>query len=332
MVKKKRSHSSVTAPRNRKKGRPKSVAGDPMKDNLLNVDSNKIYLEDCIDFMTRLAPKSIDVIVTSPPYNLRKPYSKYEDNRERKDYLDFLNKTARLAKEVLKDEGSFFLNIGGKPSDPWLAFDVAREFENHFVLQNMIHWIKHVSITKDNSTRKNGLNGDISFGHFKPINTNTYLNQCQEYIFHFTKTGKVQLDKLAIGVPYQHKSNVTRWRKKGDLRDRGNVWFIKYENKQGAVEPILHPAIFPEKLPYLCIKLHGVKEGLVVYDPFMGIGTTAVACLRLGVDYIGTEIDKSYVDIAEKRIKERKKELSQLKIENVKPAQIKESVYIDAFS
>jgi len=57
---------------------------------------------------------------------------------------------------------------------------------------------------------------------------------------------------------------------------------------------------FSRKLPYRCTRLHGIKNDMVVYDPFMGIGSTALACLSLDIDYIGTEIDKEYIDIAEK--------------------------------
>jgi len=280
----------------------------------MKLEWNTIYVEDCIKFMLQLDKKVFDVIVTSPPYNLNKKYSDYKDNKERQQYLNWMNEVAKLSSKILKDDGSFFLNFGSKPSDPWLPFDIAKEFSAFFHLQNVSHWIKHISINKDAGTKNNILNGDISFGHFKPINTNTYLNQCHEYIFHFTKTGKVQLDKLAIGVPYQHKSNVTRWKEKKDMRDRGNVWFIKYENKQGAVRPEVHPTVFPVKLPYLCIKLHGAKKDTLVYDPFMGIGTTGVACMLLGVNFIGTEIDEKYVKIAKERILKTKKETYQDKL------------------
>ncbi len=256
----------------------------------------------------------LDVIVTSPPYNLNKKYTRYKDNRAQEDYVNWMGQVAEKSKNVLKDKGSFFLNIGSAPSEPWIALDVAKEFSKHFVLQNTIHWVKSIAIPKEDSETKgnHGLNGDIAIGNFKPINTPKYLNQCHEYIFHFTKKGEVNLDKLAIGVPYQHPSNLTRWKVKGvNKRDRGNVWFIRYENKQGAVKPIFHPATFPEKLPYLCIKLHGIKPDMLVYDPFMGIGTTALACMRLGVNYIGTEIDERYVKEAEKMIDERKKQLTQ---------------------
>lgn len=275
---------------------------------------NTIYLEDCNKFMSELDEGLFDVIVTSPPYNINKNYSKYQDNRERQDYLNWMEQVAMLSKKALKDDGSFFLNFGDKPSDPWMSFDVAREFGRHYKLQNVIHWIKHISIPKDFSETKKDHNGDISLGHFKPINTDRYLNQCHEYIFHFTKNGDAKLDKLAIGVPYQHESNLTRWKTKRDKRDRGNAWFIRYENKQGAVKPIEHPAVFPYRLPYLCIKLHGIRENMLVYDPFMGIGNTAIAALYLGVQFVGTDIDEKYVNNANERIKEVKGELAQAKI------------------
>lgn len=253
--------------------------------------------------MERMDAEIFDVIVTSPPYNINKAYSAYRDNRERRDYLDWMRRVAEAASRVLKENGSFFLNVGGKPSDPWLPIDVASEFRRFLTLQNVIHWIKHISIPGENQASSGSMNGDVSFGHFKPINSEQYLNQAQEHIFHFTKAGKTKLDKLAIGVPYQDKSNINRWSRKEDRRDRGNVWFIPYETKVGSAKnPMLHPAEFPVKLPYLCIKLHGIQDDTVVYDPFMGIGSTAVACSTLGVRYVGTEIDRNYIEIAGNRI------------------------------
>lgn len=276
---------------------------------------NRIYEKDCLAFLDELSEKVLDVVVTSPPYNIHKKYSKYKDNKENSVYVEWMGLVAEKSKRALKDNGSFFLNIVGSPSEPWVPFDVAKEFSKHFTLQNTIHWVKAIALPKESTETKsnsNGLNGDISLGHFKPINTPRYLNQCHEYIFHFTKNGTVELDKLAIGVPYQHESNITRWKTKSNKRDRGNIWFIRYENKQGAFAPIVHPATFPEKLPYLCIKLHGANPDTVVYDPFMGVGTTALACLRLGVSYLGTEIDPRYIKEAEKLISKRREDLKTL--------------------
>ena len=223
-----------------------------------------------------------------------------------------MREVAEAAEHILHDDGSFFLNIVGKPSDPWMSFDVAREFGRVFTLQNTIHWIKSIALNdrRDGDVTK-GLNGDFAVGHFKPINTSRFFNQCHEYIFHFTKRGDVKLDKLAIGVPYAHPNNLDRWKTRKDKRDRGNAWFIGYENKQGDYYPIKHPAVFPEKLPYLCIKVHGIRKNMLVYDPFMGLGSTALACVRLGVDYIGTDIDASYVDITNKAVANHRRALSQ---------------------
>ncbi|HEY9491460.1 MAG TPA: site-specific DNA-methyltransferase, partial [Nitrososphaeraceae archaeon] len=230
------------------------------------------------------------------------------DNKERKDYLDWLYEIAQLSYLILKDNGSFFLNIGGTPSYPMLPFEVIEKFKKaEYQLQNTIHWIKSISFEKTDVGKNNGIR-DYSIGHFKPIVSDRYLTDIHEYIFHFTKEGNVKLNKRAIGVPYQDKTNIGRWKSATqDKRDRGNVWFIPYPTIQ---ESRHHPAVFPEKLPYLCIKMHGVKPDMLVYDPFMGIGTTALACIKLGVNYMGTEIDADYIKVALEYIEKRKSEMT----------------------
>ncbi|MEM4255424.1 MAG: site-specific DNA-methyltransferase [Candidatus Norongarragalinales archaeon] len=264
---------------------------------------NKLYVRDCLSFMKELPAGSIDVIVTSPPYNIGKEYTTYKDDKTRIEYLDWMEQVAIESKRVLKENGSFFLNVGGKPSDLAIPYDVENRFRKYFVLQNDIIWVKSITITKEDVGKSNGLRSDVSVGHYKPIQSNRFLNNCHENIFHFTKHGKTEVDKLSIGVPYQYKSNIERWGKTEDRRDRGDVWFIPYETIQSH-RP--HPATFPEKLPLMCIKLHGVKKDIVVYDPFMGVGNTPLACLELGVNYIGTDIDKGYVEMAEEFIREKK--------------------------
>jgi site-specific DNA-methyltransferase (adenine-specific) len=284
------------------------------------IELNKIYHEDCLDFMSKLEkeqpPLLVDVIVTSPPYNINKEYRYYRDNKEGDEYLDWLYRVAQKSFSILKENGSFFLNIAGTPSDQFLPFDVAKQFkEAGYHLQNTIHWIKSISFEKEDVGKSNGTirnnhdnysnNSDgFAVGHFKPIVSPRFLTDCHEYIFHFTKNADVKLDKLAIGVPYQDKTNIGRWKSaKQDKRDRGDTWFIPYPTIN---ESRPHPAVFPEKLPYLCIKLHGIRNDLLVYDPFMGTGTTALACLELKVNYLGTEIDEEYIKIARDNILGRK--------------------------
>jgi len=252
---------------------------------------NKIYKMDCIKGMGELDAGSVDIIVTSPPYNIGIDYNSHKDNMEFQDYLNWMDKFGKACKRVLKENGSLFFNIGDKSSDELKAFNVAKMVNHENLrLQNTIHWIKHISIPEEN----------ISVGHFKPVNSKRFLNNCHEYIFHFTKNKEVDLDKLAIGVPYADKGNIARWKSvKGDLRDRGNVWYIPYETVQTEKE---HPAAFPKRLPEMCIKLHGYNKDTVVLDPFMGSGTTAVVAKELGCKYLGFEIDELYQSIAEEKL------------------------------
>ena len=123
-------------------------------------------------------------------------------------------------------------------------------------------------------------------------------------MFHFSPQGTTGLDRLALGVPYQDQSNVTRWRAAADgLRCRGNTWFIPYETIQRRDRDRPHPATFPSQLPEQCLRLHGLKQIETAMDPFTGLGSTAVACLRLGVNFVGAEIDETYLKEAVARAK-----------------------------
>jgi site-specific DNA-methyltransferase (adenine-specific) len=257
---------------------------------------------DCIEGMAALPDGSVDVIVTSPPYNIGKVYKAYNDNRPRREYLAWMGAVFAECRRILADDGSFFLNVGGKPSDPWIPLDIAMEARDHFHLQNVIHWVKSIAIPCDSVGKACGVEQDLAVGHYKPVNSDRYLSSCQEYVFHLTPKGSTSIDKLAVGVEYQDKSNIRRWSSgAGGLRDRGNAWFIPYETIQSS-RP--HPTVFPDKLPEMCITLHGIDRAKVVMDPFMGTGSTAVACIKMGVRFLGFEIDGEYVEIASERIDE----------------------------
>jgi site-specific DNA-methyltransferase (adenine-specific) len=266
--------------------------------------------QDCIEGMSRLQEESVDLIVTSPPYNLGIRYGKYADRQDRQSYLDWCAKWAAQIRRVLKSSGSFFLNVGSAPSNPMLPHQIAIELASAsggFVLQNTIHWIKSITIDEFCSHRPVATNAR-SFGHFKPINSKRFLNDCHEYIFHFTKSGRVEVDRLALGVPYQDKSNIARWShtRGSDLRCRGNTWFIPYETIQNRAKERPHPATFPVQLAEWCIKLYGVSRIETMLDPFLGIGNSAVAARRCGVKkFVGFEIDATYLSQARKRLSER---------------------------
>jgi len=265
----------------------------------------RLRREDCLRALREMDSGSVDVIVTSPPYNLGIDYESYDDSLSREDYLEWIEDWAKTTKRVLAEKGSLFLNMGGVPKDPWVPMDVAQRVRKHLVLQNMIHWIKSIALDKESLGNYPGLNRDISVGHYKPINSPRFINDAHEYIFHFTPSGDVPIDRLATGVPYQDKSNIGRWKKaKRDLRCRGNCWFIPYKTIMSRNRERPHPATFPAQLPEMCIKLHGVERARLVCDPFSGLGHTAQACMTLGIPFVGFEIDEEYWAESVKRLEQ----------------------------
>ena len=262
-----------------------------------------LHLGDCLEVLRELPEKSVDVIVTSPPYNMGIRYSTYKDTLGRDEYLAWTSAWIGAAARVLAPGGSLFLNVGTRPSDPWTALDVVQAARPHLRLQNIIHWIKSIAIDRELTGQAAALPRDLAVGHYKPINSDRFLNDCHEFVFHLTPDAATKLDRLALGVPYQDESNIGRWRAaEGGVRCRGNTWFIPYETIQRRDRDRPHPATFPSRLPEQCLKLHGTSRITRVMDPFTGLGSTAVACARLGLNFVGAELDREYLEAAVERI------------------------------
>jgi len=266
-----------------------------------NVIENKILkynfiLGDCIDELKKMEDNSVNIVMTSPPYNIGIKYHKYNDKQPREQYLEWIFDIFVELKRILKDNGHIFLNMGYTNKDPWISMEVALKLKDLLVIQNNITWVKSISISDKN---------EDTFGHFKPINSDRYMNVTNENIYHFTKDDKVKIDKKAIGVPYKWKCNLKN-RKTGEMKEdkrcKGNTWFIPYDTINNKEEKGYHPATYPEGLVEHCIKLTGIKNGIVL-DPFVGSGTTIRVSKKLSDsidDYellgIGIDIDKKYID------------------------------------
>ena len=249
----------------------------------------EIWCGDCLTLMQkRIADESIALVTTSPPYNQGVPYRSYDDERDEGEYLEWLAEVFAEIDRVLTPDGSLFLVIGHAARKPWTAMRVAEIAGRIFQLQNQIVWIKAITVDGE------------SHGHFNPITSKRFLNRLWESVFHFTKTGKVALDRLAVGVPYDDARNAGRTG--SALRCGGDVWFIPYDTVHGGEDRGEHPATFPPEVAERCIKLAGIKPGMKTLDPFCGVSGLDAAA-RLGVDGIGIELDPAYCKTARRRLR-----------------------------
>ena len=241
-----------------------------MKEKILTVENQTVYFKSS-EKMSELDDESIDVIITSPPYNRGKSYISdfgefHNDNMEESEYLPFLTNVWKECYRVAKKHVVFFLNIGDSAKDQGKSEKVALSAEkaSWIRLQDII-WIKTF----------------LGKGHYTPTGGSRRLNNIWEHIFIFVKNKKeCKLDPKVIGIPYADKSNIGRYAD-SDLRDAGNVWLITYNKTTGATIKKGHEAPFPIGLPYRCIKL--VPNTQTVLDPFGGTCSTLAACIKLGI-------------------------------------------------
>ncbi|MHA1448944.1 MAG: DNA-methyltransferase [Candidatus Hodarchaeales archaeon] len=222
--------------------------------------------------MNEVTDNSIDVIITSPPYNRRKIYSSdgneaqpYDDDKDEDSYHDFLKKIWKECYRVLSPEGLFFLNIGDAAGDQGKSEKVVNlAVDSGFTRLQTIIWIKSF----------------LGRGHYTPSGRDRRLNNIWENIYILVKDKKsYRLDPKAVGIPYADKSNIGRYGK-SDIRDAGNIWFIPYTRTTGSTLKKGHDAPFPIELPYKCIKLAGSSVKTVL-DPFGGTCSTLAAARML---------------------------------------------------
>lgn len=236
------------------------------------LELNKIHLGDSRELLKEIDNNSISCIITSPPY-------KDVDNFS----LDLIYNVFVECYRVLKKGGLMYVNFGHLAEDKLRPFRVAIYLEEAFGFKT-----NETFIWKKN--------------HYKPIQGKRRVNNLTEFVFLFYKEKMPELDRLAIGIPYADKSNVNRFAGGSDLKCRGNVWEIPYDTIQKK-EQKLHNDRFPLGLPLNCLRLANMKAGAVVLDPFAGSGTTCLAAKRLGLDYIGIELEQEYIDISNERLR-----------------------------
>ena len=246
---------------------------------------------DCLEKLKNFANGSIDLVVTSPPYdNLRS----YNGNINQWNFEKF-KKIANELYRIVKNGGVIVWIVGDatiKGSETGSSFKQALQFkECGFLIHDTMIWQK-ISPFQHHNRYIHAFEYMFIFSKGKPKTANIIKdrrNKCANQKVHGTDRQKNGETKPLSEV---QKSKVVK-----EYGSRLNIWNIPPEkaNKTG------HPAVFPERLARDHIITWSNKND-VVMDPFMGSGTTGIACLSLGRKFIGIEIDNTYFEIAKSRI------------------------------
>jgi site-specific DNA-methyltransferase (adenine-specific) len=237
---------------------------------------NRIYNEDCITGLKSLPDKSVDLIVTSPPYNLNIAYQDHKDDMTLESYYDWCKLWIGECFRVLKDGGRFCLQIGcfqPQLNEPSYSTFTKLFQDSGFIFREFIIW------------NKNQIPKRTAWGSWMSP-SNPRILPPFEMIINFHKTSPKILEK---GQTDLTKEEFIQW--------TNGLWVIAPESAKKRN----HPAPFPEELAYRCIKMHSYVGG-VILDPFNGSGTTTSVAKKLKRSYIGFDITPEYCKLAEDRL------------------------------
>lgn len=229
------------------------------------MELNKIYNEDCLEGMKRIPDGSIDLIITSPPYNIgnmksnKTKHGTYAgNNMNEEEYQNWQLSILSECYRVLKEDGSLFYNHKVRIKKGVGLHPLEFIFKSPFTLKQEIVWDMGKSANCDK----------IRFFPFS------------ERIYWLTKSPSVKIH---------------------NINNLSDVWRLVPTHKRKETG---HIAVMPEDVVDNILQS---TQGLVVLDPFMGSGTTAVSCIKNGRNYIGFELDEKYYNASLDRIKEHEK-------------------------
>jgi DNA modification methylase len=312
---------------------------------------NKIYNENCLDFIKKVPDNFIDCVITSPPYYGLRDYGTegqfgLEETPEM--FVENLVNLFREVRRAMKPEGTLWLNLGdsyanqksgdtysgfnerysgtginGKQSKTLSNFDKNRKFNfSGYKPKDLIGipWMVAFALRADGWY----LRQDIIWHKPNPMpeSVTDRCTKAHEYIFLLSKSQKYFYDADAIKEESIHYGSDNR-SDKGNIRYEGKrtqntdgsngqdsfVTINEKRNKRSVwsvtTKPFkeAHFATFPEDLIEPCV-LAGCPKGGLIYDPFGGAGTTAKVAVKHGRNYILSEINPEYIEIAEKRIRD----------------------------
>lgn len=241
---------------------------------------------DCRQLLKEVPDASVKLVVTSPPYNIDKPYGNYKDKIALNDWEDLIRDVTKEVYRILTPDGSFFLNLSpvpyGKDKEilplPFIGYQIFKESGLH--LRNMITWT--FNNMQNCINRLSGRYENILWG----------VKDLNNYVFN--------LDDIRI--PYITKND--KRLEGGAGRNPTDVWYFDRVNNMTKKKlGLQHPTVYPLQMIMRILKMSS-NPGDTILDPFVGSGTSLVAAKLLDRNGIGFEIDEKYADEIEMRLKQ----------------------------
>jgi DNA modification methylase len=260
------------------------------------IEIDTIVQGNCLDVMKGIEDNSVDLTVTSPPYNVGIEYDNHNDSMNEDDYFDFIQSVSDELYRITKIGGRSCINIPFIGNSIFKAKSEKLIFypslympifeKSGWVIRDFVVWVK----TNEAENPSNFCGNSTQWGSWLSPSC-PYMRCFAEVILVFHKIDK-RLD-------HKGESDLT---KDEFMEYTKNVWYFPAENKRE------HPAQFPLELPKRCIKLYSYIDDLI-FDPFTGAGTTLLASKILKRHYLGCDISQTYCDIANQRIEAEKQQL-----------------------
>ncbi len=249
----------------------------------MTLDLNKIYCGDCLEIMKKIEDNSIDTVITSPPYNVNINYDNYNDNKPFQEYVDFTYKWLAEVYRILKKDGRIALNI---------PYEINIKENGGRIFLTAEYW---------------KIMQEINFNFAGLVD----LKEAQPHRVRLTAWGSW----LSPSAPYIYNPKecvILAYKEQWKKQSKGKSYFDN-DKKQEFLDSVfgmwtyqsetrgLTKANFSLDIPEKAIKIL-TYENDIILDPFIGSGTTAVACKKLNRNYIGIDISSNYCKIAEERI------------------------------